>query len=104
MAAEQLTLCIWESEITHSGPGAVTLTARRPLSTISTKRAALILGCTEWTVRDLYRQGFLSGYKPGARVARADGKASNATLVLDCGSVLEYKARQGALAAYERRR
>lgn len=89
--AEQLTLCIWESEITRSGDNTVTLTARRPLSRMSTRQAARLLGCSEWTVQKLYRDGILSGWKPGGLKVRKDGKRSNAAVVLDAGSVLEYK-------------
>ncbi|MEI6655820.1 MAG: hypothetical protein WCP45_13735 [Verrucomicrobiota bacterium] len=88
--AEQL-LMIWDSEITRTGENTVTLTARRPLSRMSTKQAARLLGCTEWTVRKLYRKGLLSGWKPGAAAVRRDGRPSNACVVLDAGSVLEYK-------------
>ena len=48
-----------------------------------TEEAARAIGCSEWTVSDLFRLGFLKGYKPGARLLqRADGKASNAKLRL----------------------
>jgi excisionase family DNA binding protein len=96
---EQLTLCIWESEITPAGDGRAVITARKPLSRLSTKQAARILGCTEWTVRKLFRLGLLSGWKPGAARRRRDGQPSNASLVLDAESVLRYKesvSRQGA--------
>lgn len=88
---EQLTLCIWESEITPAGDGRAVITARKPLSRLSVAQAAKLLGCTEWTVRKLYREGLLSGWKPGAAKRRRDGRASNAALVLDAESVLRYK-------------
>ncbi len=94
--AEQLHLLIWESEVVQSGEGRVTVTARRPLSHMSRKQAAKVLGCSEWTVSDLFRLGLLDGYKPGARVKRKDGRASNAALRLDSGSVLLFKQRQQA--------
>jgi hypothetical protein len=87
----QLTLCIWESEVTPAGEGRAVVTARKPLSRVSTSQAAKILGCTEWTVRKLYRLGLLSGWKPGAARVRKDGQPSNAALVLDAESVLRYK-------------
>jgi hypothetical protein len=89
--AEQLTLCIWETEIQPAGEGRAVIVARKPLSRMSSAQAAKILGCTEWTVRKLYRMGLLSGWKPGAARKRRDGRASNAALVLDAGSVLKYK-------------
>jgi excisionase family DNA binding protein len=89
--AEQLTLCIWESEITPAGDGRAVITARKPLSRMSTVQAAKLLGCTEWTVRKLFRLGLITGWKPGAARQRRDGQASNAALVLDAGSVLAYK-------------
>jgi hypothetical protein len=92
----QLTLCIWESEVVTAGPGKVTVTARRPLSHMSAKQTAKILGVSEWTVTDLYRKGLIDGYKPGARVKRKDGRASNAALRLDSESVLKYKAAREA--------
>jgi excisionase family DNA binding protein len=58
---------------------------------MSSGQAAKMLGCTEWTVRKLFREGLLSGWKPGAARKRSDGRASNAALVLDAGSVLRYK-------------
>lgn len=95
-AHQQLQLLIWESDVSQAGDGRVVITARRPLSHMSRKQAAKVLGCSEWTVSDLFRLGLLEGYKPGARVKRKDGKASNAALRLDSGSVLTYKARQQA--------
>jgi hypothetical protein len=88
---QQLTLCIWESEITPAGDGRAVITARKPLHRMSSSQAAKMLGCTEWTVRKLYRLGLLSGWKPGAARQRGDGRASNAALVLDAGSILKYK-------------
>jgi hypothetical protein len=98
--AEQLTL-IWESELVAKGDGKMELVAKRPLSVMSTKRAAAVLGVTVWTVGDLYRLGLLKGFKPGARVKRKDGKASNASLRLDSESVLRYKAEREALGRLE---
>lgn len=89
--AEQLTLCIWDTEVTRAADNSVTLTARKPLHRMSTKQAARLLGCTEWTVQKLYREGLLSGWKPGAVRTRSDGQRSNAKMVLDAGSVLLYK-------------
>ena len=100
--SEQLHLLIWESEVVPAGDGRVTMVARRPLSHMSRKQAAKVLGCSEWTVSDLFRLGLLDGYKPGARVKRTDGKASNAALRLDSGSVLLYKQRQQADARVSR--
>lgn len=94
--AEQLHLLVWESDVERCGDGKVVLTARRPLSHMNRKQAARIIGVSEWTISDLYRLGLLDGYKPGARVARTDGKASNAALRLDSRSVLEYKAAREA--------
>lgn len=88
---EQLTLCIWETEVTPAGDGRAVITARKPLHRMSSTQAAKLLGCTEWTVRKLYREGLLSGWKPGAARKRRDGRASNAALVLDAESVLRYK-------------
>ena len=88
--SEQLTL-IWDSELVSKGDGRVELVARRPLSHMSRKRAAKVLGVSEWTVSDLFRLGLIDGYKPGARRVRKDGKASNAALRLDSESVLRYK-------------
>lgn len=90
-AAEQLTLCIWETEVTQAGDGRAVVVARKPLSRMSSKQAARLLGCSEWTVRKLFRLGLLSGWKPGAAAKRKDGRGSNACLVLDAESVLRYK-------------
>ena len=91
MATEQLTL-IWSSELVQEGGGAVRLVARQPLSHMGCAQAAKILGVSEWTVTDLFREGFINGFKPGSRALRKDGRGSNAKLRLDSGSVLEYKA------------
>jgi hypothetical protein len=42
-------------------------------------------------VRKLFRLGLITGWKPGAARKRRDGQPSNAALVLDAGSVLQYK-------------
>ena len=87
---EQLTLA-WDTEITRHADNTVTLRAARPLHRMSTRQAARLLGCSEWTVGKLFRAGVLSGWKPGAAAKRKDGRASNACLVLDAGGVLLYK-------------
>jgi len=97
---EQLTL-VWESELVPRGGGRMELVAKRALSHMGTKQAARVLGVSEWTITDLFRLGLLAGYKPGARVRRKDGKASNAALRLDSESVLRYKAAREALCRAE---
>lgn len=89
--AEQMTLCIWETEVQPAGPGRATVVAKKPLHRLTVKQAAKMLGCSAWTVSRLFRLGLLSGWKPGAAAVRGDGRASNATLVLDAESVLLYK-------------
>jgi hypothetical protein len=85
----------WETEVTKTPNGSVNLRAIIPTSHMSRRQAAQAIGCSEWTISDLFRLGFLKGYKPGARVlVRKDGKASNAPLRICCGSVLAYKNRQ----------
>ena len=61
---------------------------------MSAKRAAAVLKLSEWRVQQLWREGYLDGYKPGGAKKRKDGRGSNARLVLDAGSVLAYKQRQ----------
>lgn len=97
---EQLTL-IWESELVARPGNRMELVARRPLSHMSTRQAARALGVSEWTVQDLYRLGLIAGWKPGARVVRADGRGSNAALRLDSESVLRYKQERVALQRLE---
>jgi len=80
--------------VVRDGDGAVRIVARKPLSTMSAARAGKVLGCSAWTVRKLFRLGFLKGYKPGAAAKRRDRRASNAALVLDSESVLRYKAER----------
>jgi hypothetical protein len=97
--AEQLTLCIWETEVQPAGENRAVVVARKPLHRLTSGQAAKILGCSEWTIRKLYRHGLLSGWKPGAAKVRRDGRQSNACLVLDAESVLRYKqsvAQSGA--------
>jgi excisionase family DNA binding protein len=98
--AEQMTLCIWETDVKQAGEGRAVLTARKPLSRLSTAQAAKILGCTQWTVRKLFREGLLTGWKPGAARERSDGQTSNAALVLDAESVLKYKAKVTQVGIY----
>ena len=98
----QMQLLIWESDVVSTGPGKVEITARRPLSHMSVKQAAKVLGLAEWGVQDLYRMKLLDGFKPGARKVRKEGRASNAALRLDSGSVLEYKALREAESALRR--
>ena len=99
MQTEQLAL-FWQSEVVTNADATVTLRAVVPLSHMSRKQAARAIGCSEWTVSDLFRLGYLKGYKPGARkLTRADGKASNAKLRLCSESVLRYKQRQELAAA-----
>ena len=100
-AKPEQALFVWESEVSTAGDGRVTITARKPLSHMSRRQAARVLGCSEWTVSDLFRLGFLRGYKPGARVKRRDGKASNAALRLDSESVLRYKQEREAMCRAE---
>jgi hypothetical protein len=102
--SEQLQLLIWESEVTRTGAGSVTLTARRPLSTMTTAHAGRVLGLGRDRIYDLWQAGLLDGYKPGAIATRKDGRRSNAALRLDSGSVLEYRERQLAAARSERER
>ena len=98
---QQLAL-IWESEIVPRGDGRVELVARKPLSEMSAKRAARVLGVSTWTVTDLYRLGLIQGRKPGARVLkRKDGKRSNAALMLDSESVLRYKQQRDEMSRLE---
>lgn len=97
---EQLTLCIWETEVQAAGENRALVIARKPLSRMSSRQAAKLLGCSEWTVRKLYRIGLLSGWKPGAARLRRDGRASNAALVLDAESVLRYKQSVSQCGAF----
>lgn len=85
-------LLVWESEVIPAGENAARVVARKPLSRMSVAQAARVLGCSEWTVRKLYRVGALRGYKPGAAMERRDGRASNASLMIDAESVLLHKS------------
>ena len=84
----------WESEIVKGPNGEVTVRALQPISHMSIKQAATALGCSAWTVGNLFKLGLLEGFKPGARMTRKDGRASNAALKLSAESVLKYKQRQ----------
>lgn len=90
-----MQLLIWESDVIHdttsAGENRATVVARKPLHRLSVKQAAKLLDCTPFTVRKAFRAGLISGWKPGAVAVRKDGQASNASLVLDAGSVLAYK-------------
>jgi hypothetical protein len=87
----QLTLCVWETEVTAAGDGRAIVTARKPLSRMSVAQAAKVLCCGRDAVWRAFRAGLITGWKPGSRAKRKDGRASNAALVLDAGSVLAYK-------------
>jgi excisionase family DNA binding protein len=90
-----MQLLIWESDVIHdttpAGESRATVVARKPLSRMSVKQAAKLLGCSCFTVRKAFRAGMITGWKPGAVAVRKDGRTSNAALVLDAGSVLAYK-------------
>jgi len=88
--SEQLTL-VWDTEITRHADNTVTLRASKPLHRMSTRQAAKLLGCSEWTVQKLFQRGVLTGWKPGGLVKRKDGRASNSAIVLDAAALLEYK-------------
>jgi hypothetical protein len=88
---KQLTLCIWETEVTPAGEGRATVVARKPLYRMSVAQAAKMLGCGKDAVWRAFRAGLITGWKPGARSQRKDGRASNAALVLDAESVMRYK-------------
>ena len=100
MPDKQSTLCIWDTEVQRTGDNTVNLPARRPLSRMSTRQAARLLGCSEWTVQKLYRHRLLTGWKPGAAATRKDGRPSNARIVLDAESVLEYKQKVSQRGVY----
>jgi excisionase family DNA binding protein len=89
--AEQMQLLIWETEVTPAGDGRAVVTARKPLHRMSVAQAAKLLGCSKDNVWRAFRAGLITGWKPGARASRRDGRQSNAALVLDAGSVLGYK-------------
>ena len=55
-------------------------------------KAGEVLGMKGHEVRRLYKAGIIAGSKPGAIATRRDGRANNARIVLDAGSVLAYKA------------
>lgn len=100
-APTQLTFCLWETAVEKSPDGAVTLRARVPLSQMSVGQAGKILGLGRDRVYAIYQAGLIAGYKPGAIATRRDGRASNAALRLDSGSVLEYRERQLAAGRKE---
>ena len=91
---DEKQLLVWNTDAVRDDVGAVRLVAKTPLSHMSTKQAAAVLGLSVWTVGDLYRLKLITGFKPGARRPRTDGKASSAALRLDAESVLRYKERQ----------
>lgn len=91
MSGQQLTLAIWETEVVPAGENRAVVTARKPLHRLNVEQAAKILGCPKDTIYLIYRAGLITGWKPGARSNRSDGRASNAALVLDAESVLRYK-------------
>ena len=91
MAAEQMTLLVWESEVKTDGENRAVVTARKPVFAMDAKQAAKVLRCSTRVVARLYRDGVLSGYKAGGSRKRSDGRRSNAKISLDSESVLRYK-------------
>jgi len=90
----------WNTMVTKAEDGRAIVTAQTPIRDLSVAQAAKILGCTPRTVRRAFRAGLITGSKPGAVHRRSDGRESNATLVLDAASVLNYKeliTRRGVL-------
>jgi hypothetical protein len=92
MAAQQLTLLVWESDVSTDGQNRAVVTARKPVFAMDVAQAAKVLRCSTRVVSRLYREGVLSGYKAGGSRKRADGRKSNAKIALDSDSVLKYKA------------
>jgi hypothetical protein len=101
MANKQTQVLIWESVVKSNESGGMTVTALRPVSSISVAQAAQVLGMSRWHVGHLCRAGLISGYKPGAVVVRKDGRRNNATWRLDSGSVLDYRQQQIEVARRE---
>lgn len=93
-SARKKQVLVWESEVTTTGAGRVEITARQPLSHLSVRQTAKVLGLSTWSVGDLFRLGLITGFKPGARRVRSDGRASNAALRLNAESVLDYKRQR----------
>ena len=83
----------WNTTVTKSGDGRAIVTAHTPVRDLSVAQAAKILGCPHGAVYRAFRAGFITGSKPGAIHKRSDGRESNAALVLDAQSVLNYKER-----------
>jgi hypothetical protein len=83
----------FEAEVTRAADGTVTIRPGKPVANMNVKAAAKLLGITPWLVQKLWRAGLLKGCKPGAVSSRKDGRASNAALVLDAQSVLDYQGR-----------
>jgi excisionase family DNA binding protein len=87
-----MTLMIWETSVTSHGNNSAVI-ARKPVFTMTADKAAKVLGCDVQTIWRLYRNGVITGCKPGAgHTIRKDGRKSNAKLRLDSESVLKYKA------------
>jgi len=84
-------LLIWESTVTPAGDGRAVVTAQKPLYRMTVAQAAKVLQCGKQTVCKAYRAQLISGWKPGSVATRKDGRQSNASIVLDAGSVLRYK-------------
>lgn len=88
-----LPLFAWTTRVVRHGDGRAELVAVAPKKEISVAEAGRLLAVTPRTIRRLWQHGLIEGWKPGAIATRSDGRASNATLVLDAESVMRYKSR-----------
>lgn len=89
---EDLPLFAWVTRVRRLGDGRAEVEAVRPVKNLSPEEAGEILGMRGHEVRRLFKAGIIAGSKPGAIATRRDGRANNARIVLDAGSVLAYKA------------
>lgn len=91
-ATEDLPLFAWFTRVRRTGDGRAEIEAVRPLKNLTAQQAGEILGMAGHEVRRLWKAGIIAGSKPGAIATRSDGRANNARIVLDAGSVMAYKA------------
>lgn len=80
------------TRVRRLGDGRAEIEAVRPLVNMTLAEAGKVLGMQGHEVRRLYKAGIIAGSKPGAIATRKDGRANNARIVLDAGSVMAYKA------------
>ena len=85
-----LNVMIWETEVTRDEDGRESLRPIKPVYELSLQKAAQVIGCTLRTVKELLRQGHLTGHDNGKAPKLSYGRTIHPRIKIDASSVVEY--------------